>query len=176
MASSSRSRHSRTLTHLRATSPDTRPPAIGSTSSLGSPIFPRICLIRGCLARQNPVSFRPVFKAMLRNLIEWIVSGTAPPDSMYTEGTVDSEGRVTFTTDADGNVKGGLRLPHMPTVLLNGERAGAPLGVYGGLDPDYLNPRNLFALLGGTFAPFSDQELTVRYPSKIGRASCRERV
>src|SRR5262245_20776264 len=74
-------------------------------------------------ARQNPVSYRPVFKAMLHNLVEWIVTGTAPPDSMYIEGTVDSEGRVHFATDADGNVKGGLRLPHMPTVLRNGERA-----------------------------------------------------
>ena len=83
--------------------------------------------------RQNPVSYRPVFKAMLHNLVEWIVAGTAPPDSMYIEGTVDSEGQVHFATDADGNVKGGLRLPHMPTVLRNGERAGAPLGVYGGL-------------------------------------------
>jgi Alpha/beta hydrolase domain len=115
--------------------------------------------------RQNPVSYRPVFKAMLHNLVEWIVSGTAPPDPMYIEGTVDSEGKVNFATDADGNVKGGLRLPHMPTVLRNGGRAGAPLGVYGGLDLDYLKPLNLTAWLGGTFMPFSDQEITARYPS-----------
>jgi Alpha/beta hydrolase domain len=115
--------------------------------------------------RQNPVSFRPVYKAMLRNLVEWIVSGTAPPDSRYIEGNVESEGRFHFATDADGNVTGGLRLPHMPTVLQNGERAGAPLGVYGGLDPDYLEPFNLFAWIGGTFAPFSAQELATRYPN-----------
>ena len=82
--------------------------------------------------RQNPASFRPVFKAMLHNLVAWIISGTAPPDSIYIEGTVDSEGKVNFTTDADGNVKGGLRLPHMPTVLRNGERAGAPWVYTGG--------------------------------------------
>jgi hypothetical protein len=52
----------------------------------------------------------------------------------------------------------------MPTVLPSGERAGAPLGVYGGLDPAYLEPFNLFAWLGGTFAPFSAQELSTRYP------------
>jgi hypothetical protein len=40
------------------------------------------------------------------------------------------------------------------------------LGVYRGLDPDYLEPLNVFALLGGTFAPFSAQELTARYPSQ----------
>jgi Alpha/beta hydrolase domain len=98
--------------------------------------------------RQNPVSFRLVFKARLPNLVAWIVSGTAPPDPIYIEGTVDSEGKVNFATDADGNVKGGLRLPHMPTVLLNGERAGAPLSVYGGLDPDYLNPRQPDRVVG----------------------------
>jgi Alpha/beta hydrolase domain len=37
--------------------------------------------------------------------------------------------------------------------------------VYTGLDPDYLNPRNLTAWLGGTFVPFSAQELDARYPS-----------
>jgi len=119
-------------------------------------------------ARQNPISFRPVFKAMLHNLVEWIVSEKAPPDSRYVEGVVDSEGRFQFTTDADGNVKGGLRFPHMPTVLQNGERAGAPLGVYGGLDPDHLQPFDLFAWLGGTFVPFSVQELAARYPSPEG--------
>jgi hypothetical protein len=53
----------------------------------------------------------------------------------------------------------------MPTVLRNGERAGAPLGVYGGLDPDYRSPLNLTAWLGGTFVLFSAQELDARYPS-----------
>jgi hypothetical protein len=116
--------------------------------------------------RQNPVSFRPVFKAMLRNLVEWIVSGKEPPDSRYLAGEADSTGRFHFVTDADGNVTGGVRLPHMPTVLPSGERAGAPLGVYGGLDPDYLEPFNLFAWLGGTFAPFSAEEGAARYPSQ----------
>jgi Alpha/beta hydrolase domain len=115
--------------------------------------------------RQNPASFRPVFKAMLSNLVEWIVSGKAPPESRYLEGTVAPEGWFRFATDADGNVKGGLRLPHMPTVLRGGERAGAPLGVYAGLDPHFLKPFNLFAWIGGTFQPFSAQELAARYPS-----------
>jgi hypothetical protein len=116
--------------------------------------------------RQNPVSFRPVFKAMLHNLVEWIASGTAPPEPRYIAGDVDSAGQFHFATDADGNVMGGVRLPHMPTVLPSGERAGAPLGVYGGLDPAYLKPRNLWALLGGTFTPFSAQDLATRYPSQ----------
>src|SRR5207244_5252547 len=50
-------------------------------------------------ARQNPVSFRPVFKAMLHNLVEWIVSGTTPPDSLYIGGPVDSGGKVSFAPE-----------------------------------------------------------------------------
>jgi Alpha/beta hydrolase domain len=116
--------------------------------------------------RQNPVSFRPVFKAMLHNLVEWIVAGTAPPDSRYIEGNVDSEGWFHSETDIDGNVMGGVRLPHMLTMLENGERVGAPLGVYGGLDPNHLQPLDLFAWLSGTFEPFSARELAARYPSR----------
>jgi hypothetical protein len=53
----------------------------------------------------------------------------------------------------------------MPTVLRHGERAGAPLGVYGGLEPEYLKPFNQVAWFSGTFAPFSAEELAARYPS-----------
>jgi hypothetical protein len=115
--------------------------------------------------RQNPMSLRPVFKAMLRNLVEWLVAGKAPPDSMYIEGNVDGTGGFTLAADADGNVKGGLRLPHMPTVLRSGERVGAPLGVYRGLDPDYKDVHEI-PWIGGTFEPFSAQELGARYPSR----------
>ena len=115
--------------------------------------------------RQNPANFSPVFKAMLRNLVAWIEAGKAPPDSSYIEGVVDGEGKFNIETDSDGNVKGGLRLPHMPTLLGTGKHAGAPLGVYAGLDSAHLQPFNLFAWLGGTFDPFSAQELDQRYPS-----------
>jgi Alpha/beta hydrolase domain len=115
--------------------------------------------------RQNPVSFRPVYKAMLRNLVDWIETGKEPPDSRYIEGRVVSEGEFEAATDADGNVKGGVRLPHMPTVLANGEQAGAPLGVYRGTDPDYKGHPNIYAWYGGSFEPFSAEELKARYPS-----------
>jgi hypothetical protein len=116
--------------------------------------------------RQNPISFRPVFKATLRNLVEWIEAGREPPDSRYIDGHVVSEGKFEFATDADGNVKGGVRLPHMPTVLPNGERVGAPLGVYRGADPDYKGHVNYYAWIGGSFEPFSAEELKARYPSQ----------
>jgi Alpha/beta hydrolase domain len=116
--------------------------------------------------RQNPVSFRPVYKAMLRNLVDWIETGKEPPDSRYIEGRIDSEGEFHFTTDVDGNVKGGVRLPHMPAALPNGEQAGAPLGIYRGTDPDYKDHPNYYAWIGGSFEPFSAEELAKRYPSR----------
>jgi hypothetical protein len=115
--------------------------------------------------RQNPVSFRPVYKATLRNLVEWIESGKEPPASRYIEGRVDSEGEFHFARDGGGHVKGGLRLPHMPTVLANGGQAGAPLGVYRGLDPDYKDHPNIYAWYGGSFEPFLAEEIAARYPS-----------
>jgi hypothetical protein len=115
--------------------------------------------------RQNPASFRPVYKAMLRNLVEWIETGKEPPDSRYIEGRIDSEGEFHFALDADGNLKSGVRLPHMPTVLPNGKQAGAPLGIYRGTDPDYKGDPNYYAWIGGSFEPFPAEELKARYPS-----------
>ena len=54
----------------------------------------------------------------------------------------------------------------MPTVLPNGEQAGAPLGVYRGLDPDYKDHVNYYAWIGGSFEPFSAEELKTRYPDR----------
>ena len=116
--------------------------------------------------RQNPVSFRPVYKAALRNLVDWIETGKEPPDSRYIDGWIDGEGEFHFARDADGHVKGGLRLPHMPTALPNGEQAGGPLGLYRGLDPDYKDHPNVYAWYGGSFEPFSVEELKARYPSR----------
>jgi hypothetical protein len=115
--------------------------------------------------RQNPVSFRPVYKAALRNLVDWIETGKEPPDSRYIDGWIDGEGEFHFARDADGHVKGGVRLPHMPTVLPNGQ-AGAPLGIYRGTDPDYKDSPNYYAWIGGSFEPFSVEELAARYPNR----------
>jgi hypothetical protein len=54
----------------------------------------------------------------------------------------------------------------MPTILPDGEQAGAPLGVYRGLDPDYEDSPNYYAWIGGSFEPFSAEELKARYPSR----------
>jgi Alpha/beta hydrolase domain len=116
--------------------------------------------------RQNPVSFRPVYKATLRNLVDWIETGKEPPDSRYIEGHIDGEGEFHFARDADGHVKGGVRLPHMPAALPNGQQAGAPLGIYRGTDPDYKDSSNYYAWIGGSFEPFSAEEIKARYSSR----------
>ena len=56
-------------------------------------------------------------------------------------------------------------MPHMPTVLSNGEIAGAPLGRYTGLDLDFDPETDIYSRIGGTFTPFSGEELSRRYPT-----------
>jgi hypothetical protein len=116
--------------------------------------------------RQNPISFRPVAKAMLRNLVEWIAAGTPPPPPLYIAGQAGADDLFRLELDADGNALGGLRLPHMASVQANGERAGAPLGVYTGLDHDLRDDRYGYASNAGTFDPFPPAELARRYPTR----------
>jgi hypothetical protein len=78
---------------------------------------------------------------------------------------------TTFTPeyDAEGNIVGGTRLPHMPTTI-NGMPAGAPLGVYGGVDFDFIPSFDpfiwhAFAALAGTFTPYTEAELNAKYPT-----------
>lgn len=65
--------------------------------------------------RQNPASWVPVAKAMLHHLAAWIATGREPPPPLYLEGTGE-DGAFALTRDADGNVLGGIRLPHMRSV------------------------------------------------------------
>jgi hypothetical protein len=129
------------------------------------PQFSRSLRFAGA-TRQNPASWQPVAKAMLRHLMAWIAEGTPPPQPRYLEGGVGADGNYRLSRDGDGNVLGGIRLPHMPSILPNGERAGAPLGVYGGIDRTLADPRYGYADSGGTFEPFSAEELARRYPTR----------
>ena len=142
---------------------------------------------------QNPADFRPVFRAAFHNLTLWMTDGIDPPPSKYLEGEVIPEGEelagaLITDLDEDGNALGGLRLPHMEQNF-DGEVAGAPLGTYTGLKavdlealeaaiaadggaytPDdrfYRLPvleEAPFVAVGGSFTPFSDEELAERYP------------
>ena len=75
----------------------------------------------------------------------------------------DSEGKFQIARDADGNAKGGVRLPHMALAFENGKQVGAPLGAYSGNEPKLTEG---FGFLSGTFDPFSKEELAKRYPTK----------
>ena len=119
---------------------------------------------------QSPADPRPFVRARIHDLYEWLENDTAPVEPINIEGSMDPEsGLFVFVTDEDGNSLGGIRLPHMSRTLPNGDPAGAPLGVYKGLDYSFLvnpggfPPGNLMPLLAGTFTPFSQEELTERY-------------
>lgn len=117
--------------------------------------------------RQNPADFSPVVKGIFANLTAWIRNGDEPPPSKFIEGTVLPDGAFEVARDADGNALGGLRLPHMPSVLCDDtdhcKASGAPLGVYSGQET---NTTNVLVELGGTFEPFSPEELKERYGTR----------
>jgi hypothetical protein len=114
--------------------------------------------------RQNPTDARPFFRAAIEHLHDWVAQSEDPPPSLYIDGQRLPSGWV-FNVDADGNSTGGIRPPSMPSTTPEGEAAGAPTGVYGGIDPTFpsTNPN---PALGGTYMRFSDEELLRRYPTK----------
>lgn len=119
--------------------------------------------------QQNPVSYVPPVRAALVNLQEW-VNGREPPPSVAIAlsdapaknleccGAVKEAKR-----DADGNAVGGVRLPHMTSVLNDGKKAGAPLGQYTGVADD---EANLFFTIAGVFKPFPPDKLKAVYPTR----------
>jgi hypothetical protein len=119
--------------------------------------------------RQNPVDAFPVSRAALTNLQLWL-RGTDPPPSVYIalqEGPAGDLLGIPFKEalrDTDGNALGGVRLPHLQTGLDDGKTAGASLGTYRGLDLDFKDT-NVFFLISGSFAPFSEDRLRALYPN-----------
>jgi hypothetical protein len=95
----------------------------------------------------------PVVRGLIEALRQYVVSGTALPLDAWTEGwevtratafsTVGPRGiQIPFgrSTDCripklgdDGNILGGIRLPHVKTILGTGAAVGAPLGIHRGL-------------------------------------------
>jgi hypothetical protein len=113
--------------------------------------------------RQNPADVRPFVRGAFRNLRRWLTRNIAPPPAVPMLGTLDAAGNFIPARDGDGNARGGIRLPHMPSTR-RGLPAGAPLGTYRGIESAGF-PSNVFVILGGTFEPFSEHELADRYPS-----------
>ena len=126
--------------------------------------------------RQNPANLAPAQRAVIANLVAWIRHGDEPPPSKFIAGTLLPDSSFAPDRDADGNALGGLRLPHMPSVLCHDDSrnedgcraAGAPLGTYTGLETNVSAPpnTNLYVMWGGTFEPFSPAELKERYRTR----------
>ena len=122
------------------------------------------------MPEQNPIDFGPALRAALVNMEAW-VEGTEPPQYALIELTDDPVRDLQGSPyrrakrDADGNVLGGVRLPHLPRTLENGSTAGAPVGSYNGLAWRHENG-NFFFFLSGTFEPFPPERLKTLYPSK----------
>jgi Alpha/beta hydrolase domain len=120
------------------------------------------------MPEQNMIDFGPAFRAALVNLEDWL-NGRNPPPSASIElaatptREADGVGVRPAVRDADGNAKGGVRLPHMPTILADGNRAGAPLGSYTGMAWNY-EKRNIFFAISGTFTPFPQDKIKALYP------------
>jgi Alpha/beta hydrolase domain len=121
------------------------------------------------MPEQNPVGFEPVVRAALVNLQEWLNGRDDPPLSVAIELSdapprdFDGAPIRSAARDADGNAKGGVRLPHMPSVLEDGKKAGAPLGRYTGFAWDH-EKSNFYFTISGTFTPFPAEKLEALYP------------
>jgi hypothetical protein len=148
-------------------------------------------------AEQNYVEMAPVLRAMAEHLRGWIEAGSAPPPSVFLKGRVARLAAPLFSTASwgsdtplafvtklgeDGNVFGGVRLPHVRTTLPSGIRVGGPLGLYRGTecgtDPTestYISSCglsgdvNIYNMAGGTFTPYPEADMqlcSVFYPTR----------
>jgi hypothetical protein len=89
-----------------------------------------------------------VHSALLSRLDDWIERGRKPPASRLLSLVENDAGRLVVEKDSDGNEVGGVRLPQL----------AVPTGVWSGLNP------KLYCFLNGNYIPFSEEELTARYP------------
>jgi hypothetical protein len=136
------------------------------------------------MAEQNYVDAGPVLRAMVEHLGEWIEGSGEPPVNEYLQGRVDGLTMPLFTDlswgsdnkqvylfrlGVDGNALGGVRLPHLRTVLPSGNVVGGPLGSYRGVecntDPTQSSfilgcqisgDGNIYNIVGGTFIPYTE--------------------
>jgi hypothetical protein len=88
--------------------------------------------------RQNLATHSPFFRAAMEHLRRWMANGTLPPPSVFLDGAGYSTlplacvglpipGIADIPRDADGNARGGVRLPFIV----------APLGRYNGIETQY---------------------------------------
>jgi len=159
---------------------------IAGTSHLPTPLFPLKAVgIRPDVGQeQNYADTSPVFRAMTLHLQNWIDGSDEPTQSAFIRGRTRQLDTPLFSSNswgsdrkqvrimklgADGNALGGIRLPHVQTVLPDDQRIGGPLGVYRGTecsnDPtqrDFVlncelgGDFDIYNMAGGTFKPYKD--------------------
>jgi hypothetical protein len=102
-----------------------------------------------CDSPYNTGPMTYVLRASIDALNTWIVDGTPPPKGARLETTGDDA--APFVLDADGNVKGGIRTPHVD----------APVATLSGLGQS----GNSFCGIFGTTKPFDATTLAQKYPT-----------
>ncbi|MDG3086347.1 alpha/beta hydrolase domain-containing protein [Vibrio hannami] len=138
--------------------------------------------------QQNPVSVIPGVRASFWNLYLWVRYHISPAESQLLHSAMTDLDSVSFldirgdaslaswsggdiySTDIDQDdvADSGIRLPHMASTIGEHQQynVGAPLGVYGGIDFNYAGGPGIFFANGGTFQPYSEEELAQLYPTK----------
>ena len=92
-----------------------------------------------------------VMNAAIAWLERWVADGTPPPTAPWLETTGVSP--VVFATDANGNVLGGVRTPHVD----------APIARLGGVGNSGAGPIGQFCRLFGDTVPFTPEQLVSLY-------------
>jgi hypothetical protein len=115
--------------------------------------------------RQNLATHSPVFRAMMEHVRAWMTDGIAPPPSASFDGggyallplpcstNLPIPGVANIPRDANGNARGGIRLPFLRTTVGN-KTVGSPLGAYNGMETQYGCTAGGFpqvAIVTGTF-------------------------
>jgi len=168
---------------------------LAGTSHIPATLFPlKLVGIRPPeMAEQNYVDTVPVLRATVEHLREWIEGSGEPSVNEYLQGKVDRLVTPLFTDQSwgndnqkvyifrlgvDGNALGGIRLPHLRTVLPGGNVVGGPLGLYRGVEcndnPAQSNfilecqlsgDANIYNMVGGTFIPYVSRQCAAFYDS-----------
>jgi hypothetical protein len=128
----------------------------GAIAQFQSMITPPSTVAGGFIQCDLPINAGPahwVLQAALHHLTRWVADGTPPPIAPRLQ--VASTNPVVFATDAQGNVLGGIRTPHVDAPIATLSGLGQP-------NPP-TSPTGGFCRLFGTTDPFTKQELDTLY-------------
>ncbi len=124
----------------------------GDAQLFGTMLQPPSNVYGGVITCNSPYNTGPmtyVLRASIDALNTWIARGAVPPKAPRLQVTGDPE--APFALDADGNVKGGIRTPHVD----------APVATLSGLGQSGTSFCGIF----GTTKPFDAATLAARYSS-----------